>query len=322
VTAAIPSPTPAPGRPAAELTGARKRYGEVTALDGLDLVVRPGEVLALLGPNGAGKTTAVGLLLGLLQPDAGRARLFGHEPRSLPARTRTGAMLQVSGVPDTLRVREHVELFSSYYPAPLPVAETLAVAGLEGLAERPFGKLSGGQRQRLLFALALCGDPDLLFLDEPTVGLDVAARRALWERIRELVRRGRTVLLTTHYLEEAEALADRIVVLDRGRAIAEGTPAEIEARAGTRRVRCRTRVPLPEVAALPGVVRAGRHGADTEVLAAAAEPVVRELLARDPRLSHLEVRGAGLEEAFLALTGENPAAEAGIDTATDSEEAA
>ena len=305
--------------PAAELAGAHKRYGAVTALDGVDLAVRPGEVLALLGPNGAGKTTAVSLLLGLLSPDAGTARLFGHPPRSMAARTRTGAMLQVSSVPETLRVREHVELFASYYPAPLPVAETLSVAGLDGLAERPYGKLSGGQKQRLLFALALCGDPDLLFLDEPTVGLDVASRRGLWERIRELVRRGRTVLLTTHYLEEAEALADRVVVLDRGRILAEGTPAEIEARAGSRRVRCRTAVPLAAVAALPGVVRAERLGADVVILTAAAEPVVRELLARDPDLSHLEVRGAGLEEAFLALTGERPDA---ADTDSPDQEAA
>ncbi|HMB52180.1 MAG TPA: ABC transporter ATP-binding protein [Thermoanaerobaculia bacterium] len=288
--------------PAAELVQAAKRYGDVVALDGVDLAVRPGEVVALLGPNGAGKTTAVSLLLGLLAPDGGQAQLFGQNPRSPAARMRAGAMLQVSKVPDTLTVAEHLTLFASYYPAPLPVAEAVALAGLEGLERRHYGKLSGGQKQRLIFALALIGDPDLLFLDEPTVGLDVASRRTLWERIRELVQRGRTVLLTTHYLEEAEALADRIVVIDRGRIIAEGTPSEIEARAGSRRVRCRTRVEVGEVLALDGVVRAERRGDEIEVLATAAEPVVRHLLAHDPHLARLEVRGAGLEEAFLTLT--------------------
>jgi len=299
-----PSPTPA-----AELRGARKRYGDVLAVDGLDMAVRPGEVLALLGPNGAGKTTAVGLLMGLLTPDEGEARMFGLDPRSIAARQRAGAMLQISKVPETLRVGEHLELFSSYYPRPLPASEVLALAGLEGLEERPYGKLSGGQKQRLLFALALCGDPDLLFLDEPTVGLDVASRRGLWRRVRELVARGRTVLLTTHYLEEAEALADRVVVLDRGRVLAEGTPGEIAARAGSRTVRCHTRLPLATVATLPGVVRAERHGGETQggetvIFAASAEGVVRRLLEEDPDLTDLEVRGTGLEDAFLALTGE------------------
>jgi len=305
---------------AAELTQVSKRYGEVTALDGLSLAVEPGEVVALLGPNGAGKTTAVSLLLGLLAPDGGSARLFGQDPRSPAARMRAGAMLQISKVPETLTVGEHLQLFASYYPAPLPVAEAVALAGLEGLEDRPYGKLSGGQQQRLLFALAVVGDPDLLFLDEPTVGLDVVSRRGLWGRIRELVQRGRTVLLTTHYLEEAESLADRIVVVDRGRVIAEGTPAEIEARAGNRRVRCRTAVPLGTVRGMPGVVRAevlhaeASHGNGNgsrrpgrgdlvEILTGAAEAVVRELLERDADLHDLEVRGAGLEEAFLALTG-------------------
>jgi ABC-2 type transport system ATP-binding protein len=318
-----PSPSPLlPSRVphAAELSQVCKRYGEVTALDGLSLAIEPGEVVALLGPNGAGKTTAVSLLLGLLGPDGGSARLFGQDPRSPAARMRAGAMLQISKVPETLTVGEHLELFASYYPAPLPLAEAVELAGLEGLEGRPYGKLSGGQKQRLLFALAVVGDPDLLFLDEPTVGLDVVSRRALWGRIRELVQRGRTVLLTTHYLEEAESLADRIVVIDRGRVIAEGTPAEIEAKAGNRRVRCRTSVPLGTIRGLPGVVRAERlhgdaHGvADesprpsqrgdlVEILSGAAESVVRELLARDAHLRDLEVRGAGLEEAFLALTG-------------------
>jgi ABC-2 type transport system ATP-binding protein len=297
----------APGPEPATLAGAVKRYGAVTALAGVDLVVRRGEVLALLGPNGAGKTTAVQLLLGLLAPDAGTARIFGRDPRRPVARVRTGAMLQVSKVPETLRVREHLTLARSYYPAPLPLAELIALAGLAGLEERPFGKLSGGQRQRVLFALALAGGPELLVLDEPTAGLDVETRRSLWSAIRRVAGEGRTVLLTTHYLEEADALADRIVLLASGRIVAAGTPAEIKARAGGRRVRCVTALPLAEIAAWPEVIAARREGAATELSAAVAEPVVARLLARDPGLSGLEVSGAGLEEAFLTLTAPEPA---------------
>src|SRR5580693_4934033 len=209
----------------ASLEGVNKNYGTIRALRNVDFRVRAGEVVALLGPNGAGKTTAVRLLLGLLQPNAGRARVFGGDPTNPENRMRTGAMLQVGRVPETLRVREHIDLFSTYYPKPMALGEVLAAAGLEKLSERKFGDLSGGQRQRVLFALAICGDPDLLFLDEPTVGLDVEARRALWEEIRRLVDHGTTVLLTTHYREEADALADRIAVINEGAIIAEGTPA-------------------------------------------------------------------------------------------------
>jgi ABC-2 type transport system ATP-binding protein len=216
---------------------------------------------------------------------------------------RTGVMLQISKVPETLKVREHIHLISSYYPHPLPMGEVLAAAGLAGLEDRLFGKLSGGQRQRLLFALALCGDPDVLFLDEPTVGLDVESRRVLWGVIQEKAARGRSVLLTTHYLEEADALATRIVLISRGRIVAEGTPAEVKARAANRKIRCRTALPLAEVTALSGVHGAHRDGELTELLAADAESVIRELMGRDPGLSALEVRGADLEEAFLALTG-------------------
>ena len=290
-------------RPIAELRQAVKRYGSVTALAGVDFAVRPGEVVALLGPNGAGKTTAVHLLLGLIRPSGGEARLFGRDPKSPEARMRTGVMLQISKVPETLKVREHVELISSYYPHPLPIGAVMAAAGLAGLEERLFGKLSGGQRQRLLFALALCGDPDLLFLDEPTVGLDVESRRVLWSVIEEKAAQGRSVLLTTHYLEEADALADRIVLINHGRIVAEGTPAEIKARAANRKIRCRTSLPLEQLAALPGVHGARRDGELTELFAVDAEALTRELLARDPGLSALEVRGADLEEAFLALTG-------------------
>jgi ABC-2 type transport system ATP-binding protein len=290
-------------QPLAELHGAVKRYGAVTALTGVDFAVRPGEVVALLGPNGAGKTTAVQLLLGLMRPSGGEVRLFGQDPRSTAARVRVGAMLQVSKVPETLKVREHVNLISSYYPNPLPAGEVMAAAGLLGLENRLFGKLSGGQRQRVLFALALCGDPDLLFLDEPTVGLDVEARRAFWSVIEGKAAEGRSVLLTTHYLEEADALADRIVLISRGRIVAEGTPAEIKARVAGRKIRCRTALTLAEASALPGVRAARRQGGLTEVFTNDADRAVRELLQRDPALSGLEVEGADLEEAFLALTG-------------------
>jgi ABC-2 type transport system ATP-binding protein len=289
--------------PMAELRRAVKRYGPVTALSGVDLAVQPGEVVALLGPNGAGKTTAVQLLLGLVRPSEGEARLFGLDPRRADARMRVGAMLQISKVPETLKVKEHVHLISSYYPQPLPQAEVMAAAGLSGIENRLFGKLSGGQKQRVLFALALCGDPDLLFLDEPTVGLDVESRRAFWTVIEEKAAEGRSVLLTTHYLEEADALADRIVLISGGRIVAEGTPGEIKARAAGRKVRCRTVLSLEEVAALPGVRNARQDGELVELFAAEAERAVRELLIRDPLLSALEVRGADLEEAFLALTG-------------------
>jgi ABC-2 type transport system ATP-binding protein len=290
------------GRPVAELRKAVKKYGGVTALDGVDFQVRPGEVVALLGPNGAGKTTAVQLLLGLLRPGAGEATLFGLDPRHTEARVRTGAMLQVSKVPETLKVREHVDLVSSYYPKPLSRREVLDLTGLGGVEERLFGKLSGGQKQRLLFALALCGDPQLLFLDEPTVGLDVEARRALWTVIEGKASEGRSVLLTTHYLEEADALADRIVLISQGRIVAEGTPAEIKARTVGRKVRCHTSLPLSELAALPGVRNVRRDGEITELFTTEAERAVYELLSRDRSLSGLEVRGADLEEAFLALT--------------------
>src|ERR1700690_2759776 len=230
----------------ASLEGVNKNYGDIRALRGVDFRVRAGEVVALLGPNGAGKTTAVKLLLGLIQPNAGKVRVFGGDPTNPENRMRTGAMLQVGRVPETLRVREHIDLFSSYYEKPMATADVLAAAGLEKLGDRKFGDLSGGQRQRVLFALAICGDPDLLFLDEPTVGLDVEARRSLWDEIRNLVARGKTVLLTTHNLEEADALADRVIVLNRGAVIAEGPPAEIKAKTSGRRIRCVSRL-SPEV---------------------------------------------------------------------------
>jgi ABC-2 type transport system ATP-binding protein len=277
-------------------------YGNVQALRQVNFTVGSGKVVALLGPNGAGKTTAVKLLLGLLRSDAGRVRVFGEDPTNPANRMRTGAMLQVGRVPETLRVREHIDLFSSYYPRPLPLKEVLTSAGLEKLGDRKFGDLSGGQRQRVLFALAICGDPDLLFLDEPTVGLDVESRRSLWDEIRRLVDRGKSVLLTTHYLEEADALADRVAVINHGEIIVEGTPSEIKAQTSGKVIRCVTTLSLAVLRELPGVTNAKQDRGGVELRTAEAEPAVRALLARDPLLSGLEITSAGLEEAFLALT--------------------
>ena len=286
----------------ARTRGLTKTYGSVTALRNVDFELRRGELLALLGPNGAGKTTLVRMLLGLANPDAGSVTVFGADPRNEDMRYRVGAMLQVARVPETLKVREHIDLFSSYYPKPLPVAESLRIAGLEELKDRRFGELSGGQRQRLLFGISICGDPDLLFLDEPTVSLDVEARRLMWTQIRNLVSRGKTVLLTTHYLNEADALADRILVLQHGAIMAEGTPAAIKSRAIGKQVRFSSRLALDEIRAIPGVLTATADRQKFELQVQAAEPVVRELLGRDSWLSNLEVTSAGLEEAFLALT--------------------
>ena len=245
----------------AELQSVSYRYGAVAALADVSLSLRAGEVTALLGPNGAGKTTAVSILTGLLKPGAGTATLFGANPQSLEARRRIGVMLQVSKVPETMSVREHLTLFASYYAAPLPLSWLLELAGLSGVVDRRYGQLSGGQQQRVLFALAVCGNPELLFLDEPTVGMDVESRRTFWTAVRAFTAAGRAVLLTTHYLEEADALAGRVVLLSRGRLVADGTPAAIKQQAAGRLVRYRTSLPLGALADLPGVVRAVPEGA-------------------------------------------------------------
>ncbi len=289
-------------QPIAALTNVTKRYGATTALDGLNLALRPGEVVALLGPNGAGKSTAVRLLLGLIAPTSGTARVFGGDPQNPAARTRVGAMLQVARIPETLRVSEHLDLFRSYYPRPLTVAEVVRIAQLDGIQDRLFSQLSGGQKQRVLFGLALCGDPDLVFLDEPTVGMDIEARRGLWQQIRSLAERGKTVLLTTHYLEEADALAHRIVVINKGKIVSEGTPSEIKSVGAGRKIRCRTRLTAEFLRTIPGVTAVEQSGDGVVVTAAAAEEVVREMMLRDATLSNLEIASPALEDAFLALT--------------------
>ena len=286
----------------AELAAVTKRYGSIEALKPLTLRIAAGRVTALLGPNGAGKTTAVKLLLGLTRPTTGTVRLFGLDPSSRAARQRTGVMLQVAKVPDTLRVREHLDLFRSYYPNPMSMDDALSAAGLAAIANRKYGELSGGQKQRVQFALAICGNPDLLFLDEPTVGLDVESRRLFWQEVRRMAARGCAILLTTHYLEEADALADRVVVLNRGEVVTDATPAGMKALTAARRIRCVSALHADRIAAMEGVQSVRQDGAAVEILTNHAERVSRELLLSDPSLSGLEITGAGLEEAFLAIT--------------------
>ena len=290
------------GAPIASLDAVTKCYGQTKALDQLSLSLCPGEVVALLGPNGAGKTTVVRLLLGLISAGAGSIRVFGRDPRDADARVRTGAMLQVTRVPEMLRVREHIDLFRSYYPDPLSVSEVVRIAKLEGLEDRMFGKLSGGQKQRVLFGLALCGNPDLVFLDEPTVGMDIESRRGLWDQVRALSAAGKTVLLTTHYLEEADLLASRIIVMNKGKIVCEGTPAEIKHRVSGRRIRCITQLDPEFISTLPTVSDVQQDREAIVITAEHPEIVVREMLLRDETLHSLEISAAALEDAFLALT--------------------
>lgn len=280
-----------------------KRFGSTVALRDLTLQVARGELLALLGPNGAGKTTAVSLMLGLRPPSTGRVRVFGADPREAGTRARLGAMLQESDLPATLKVRELIELFSRFYAAPLPLARTLDLAGLGGEANTLSANLSGGQRRRLVFALAVCGDPELLFLDEPTVAMDTESRAAFWHAISNFKVRGKTIVLTTHYLEEAERVADRVAVIDRGTLLTLGTPDQIRARVDTSTVHFTSVLVRAELRALPGVTRAEvdeRGGATLHTRT--PEALLAHLFSRGVIVRDLEVRRASLEEAFLTLT--------------------
>jgi ABC-2 type transport system ATP-binding protein len=286
-----------------EIDGVGKRYGGTTALRDFDLRVAPGEVVGILGPNGAGKTTAIQVMLGLRTPSEGSVRLFGMPSASRGARSRVGAMLQESGVPDTLTVEELVRLFSSYYPFTLPLDEILRRADLLAKRSAQARTLSGGQRQRLHFALALTGDPDLLFLDEPTVGMDVEARRGFWEQVREFADLGKTILFSTHHLEEADAVARRIVVIHQGRVIAEGTPREIKRIVADKTVRLVTDAPLEEIRAHASVQRAERSNAHTVVFTDAPERLLQDLFRDGRSVRDLSVVDTDLEAAFVSLTG-------------------
>jgi ABC-type multidrug transport system ATPase subunit len=288
----------------AAITAAHKRYGKTVALDGLDLEVRRGELLAVLGPNGAGKTTAISLMLGLQQPDSGVVTLFGKSPQSLETRRNIGVMMQEAVLAEELRVREQIDLAASYYPDPLTPDEVLQMTHTEALAYRTYGKLSGGQKRQAQFAVAVCGRPKLLFLDEPTVGLDVKARAAMWEILRQLVKDGASIVLTTHYIEEAEALADRVAVIAKGRLIASGTVTEMRSLIARRRITCTTQLSLGEIKGWPGVEGVTQDRDQLHITASKAEAIARRLLNTDETIQDMEIQRAGLADAFTELTQE------------------
>ncbi len=287
--------------------GLTKSYGPVRAVDGIDLDIVAGETVALLGPNGAGKSTTIDMLLGLTRPDAGEIQVFGRPPEAATRAGLVGAMLQTGTLLSDVTVAELVALAVSLYPAAMPVDDVLDRAGLTDLARRRTDKLSGGQAQRVRFALALVPDPDLLVLDEPTVGMDVESRRAFWASMREYAAAGRTVLFATHYLEEADAFADRIVLIGRGRIIADGPATAIKSVVGGRTIRAT----LPgadaaELGALPGVTAVEVHGDAVTLRSTDADRALRELVTSHPAARDFEVAGADLEDAFLALTATSP----------------
>ncbi len=286
------------------MQGVSKRYGSLKALSSLDLSVEAGEVVSILGPNGAGKTTAIQLMLGLRRSSGGEVRLFGHDPQSHAARERVGAMLQETGAPETLTVAELLQLYSSYYPYHLPLDELLARADLQAKRDEQLRKLSGGQKQRLFFALAIAGDPDLIFLDEPTAAMDAHARRAFWAQVREFASLGKTVLFSTHYLQEADEIASRIVVIHQGRLLIQGSPREIKGRVAAKTLRLTTDAPLAKVEALPEVQRAETHNGQLALYSNHPEAVLKALFFGGYDVRDLSVTDTDLEAAFVSLTKE------------------
>jgi ABC-2 type transport system ATP-binding protein len=290
--------------PAVRLAGLTKRYGQLTAVDSLDLTIRSGEVVALLGPNGAGKSTTIDMLLGLSRPDAGTVSLYGVTPAEAIRRGQVNALLQSGGLLPDLTVREIVALVAALHDRPRPVPEVLDRAGVADLAKRRVGELSGGQQQRVRFAMALVSGPDLVVLDEPTTGLDVEARREFWATMREETRLGRTVLFATHYLDEADAYADRIVLMRAGQVVADGTAAQIKSVVSGRTIRATLPgADLATLAALPGVDAAEGRGDSVLLHCTDSDATLRALLAGTAAYD-IEVTARGLEDAFLALTVE------------------
>jgi len=289
-------------------SGLRKTYrtsnGPIAAVRGIDVEIEPGETVALLGPNGAGKSTTLDMLLGLTAPDSGTVTLFGSKPEDAVDRGAVGAMLQSGALIRDLTVRELVAQMASLYPEPLDVGETLELVGIADIAGQRTQTLSGGPSQRVRFALALVANAELLVLDEPTVGMDVQSRHAFWETMRGAAAHGRTVLFATHYLEEADAYADRAVLMASGRIVADGPTTEIKSMVGTRTIRATLPdVPVEELERLPGVSRAERRGESVALSCTDSDAAIRALVDRYGQARDIEIRGAGLEEAFLELTG-------------------
>jgi ABC-2 type transport system ATP-binding protein len=293
--------------PAIRLAGLRKSFGALVAVDGVDLSIRPGEVVALLGPNGAGKSTTIDLALGLARPSSGTAELFGGEPTKAIREGRVGAMLQGGALLPTLTVGECVALVAAAHRHPLSVAEALERARCTEIAKQRVSKLSGGQMQRARFAVAVVSDPDLLFLDEPTAAMDVEARRTFWQSMREFTEEGRTVVFATHYLDEADTYADRIVMLARGRVVADGTPSEVKAVVSGRRIRATADfawTPAVEAAlqTLPGVRSVEHRAGQLALVSDDSDRTLRALLAAHDDIHDIEVTAHTMDEAFLALT--------------------
>jgi ABC-2 type transport system ATP-binding protein len=286
----------------AQLRKVSKRYGNTQALTDLDLDIRAGELMALLGPNGAGKTTALGVLTGRLTADTGSAHVFGHIPGSMAARKQLGVMLQNTTLPDTARVDELLQLFASYYDAPMSVAEALDTAGLSMVAKRAYSALSGGQQRLVQFALALIGRPKLMLVDEPSTGLDVEVRARLWQTLRTMKARGIALVLTTHYLEEAEALADRVVVIKQGQLIADASPAELKQRLLGKWVSAVSSVSIATLQSWSECISARSEGNKLLVHTRQPEALLQRWFALDPQLSELEVNAQRFEDAIVSLT--------------------
>jgi ABC-2 type transport system ATP-binding protein len=302
---AHPSPTGAGIRLQGLTKTFRAPQGPIHAVRGIDLSVSAGETAALLGPNGAGKTTTIDMMLGLARPDSGTVSVFGRPPREAVDAGLVGAMLQTGQLIRDLSVRELVAMMAALYPQPMDVDEALELTGVKDIARQRTQKLSGGQTQRVRFAVAIVCNPDLLILDEPTVAMDVEGRREFWSIMREFASRGKTVLFATHYLEEADANADRAILMAHGRIVADGPTTEIKARVGRRTLRATLPAVDPaKLAELPGVASADRHG-DAAILSCSdSDQTIRALLERYPQAKDIEIVGAGLEAAFLELTGE------------------
>jgi ABC-2 type transport system ATP-binding protein len=293
-----------------ELAALTKSYGAVRAVDGINLTIQGGETVALLGPNGAGKSTTIDMILGLAKPDAGSVRVFGKTPAEAVRAGAIGAMLQTGSLLRDLNVRELIDMMASLYPNPLGVDEVLEMAGITDIAGRRTQKLSGGQTQRVRAAIALVSNPQLLILDEPTVAMDVEVRRDFWTSMRGFAAAGKTVVFATHYLEEADSYADRIVLMARGAIVADGPATEIKATVGLRTIKATLPgVPINALTSLDGVQSAELRGDAVVMHCQDSDLAIRALLRDYPAASDIEISGAGLEEAFLLLTGDHESEE-------------